>query len=306
MKRREFVHIAGIGAVGTTLTVKGLAGKQREKGAPLKARDVQNYLRSLCPVDEPSVDRVIIGDPDTEVTGIGTAWMPYWDTLRKAVGDGVNTLVVHEPTFYTHWDLDRQTGDYHDAPDAGKAAYLALVQEKKEWIEANGVVIIRSHDVPDKLADIGMPYALGQALGYSNEDIIRSRRFYNVYRVDARPAEAHAREIAARLKPAGQPGIAFYGDAERPVRSVGVGTGYISNPMQFMDMEPDLFVTINDCINTWTEGVFAADSGYPLVVIDHGTSEEFGMRLLNKRIKEAFPGHEVVHFEQGCSFQWIQ
>ena len=305
MKRREFVHVTGMGILGSTLT-GDIVKNERRNRQMLNAEDIQTFLRSLCTVDEPSVDRVVVGDPGTVVTKIGTAWMPYWDTIRDAAANGINTMVVHEPTFYTHWDLDRPTGDYYNAPEAAKTAYLDLVQQKKEWIEAHELVIIRSHDVPDKIADFGMPYALGKALGFSNEDVIRARTYYNVYRVEPQPAIELARKMAAQLKSLGQPGVAFYGEAQRVVRSAGVGTGYISNPMQFADMEPDLFVTINDCINTWTEGVFAADSGYPLVVIDHGTSEEFGMRLLNDRLKAAFPDHEVVHFEQGCSFRWIQ
>ena len=49
----------------------------------LKAIDVNDYLRSLCDVKEPSVDRIIIGDPNTRVTKIGTCWMPYWKTLKS-------------------------------------------------------------------------------------------------------------------------------------------------------------------------------------------------------------------------------
>lgn len=307
MKRREFVNKAGIGLAGTAITAESYGATSFfSMHKNIKAIDLQNYLRSLCPVEEPSVDKIIIGNPETEVKKIATAWMPYWSTLKEGVKHGINTFVVHEPTFYTHLDLDSSKWDYHSAPEAGKEAYLNLVQKKKAWIEENEIVIIRSHDVPDKVDDWGIPYSFGQVLGFQNRDIIRSKTFYNVYKVDEQSALTMAKTIAENLKALGQPGVSFYGDPNRSISSVGVGTGYICDPMQFMDMNPDLFIAINDTLNTWTQGVYAADSGHPLVVIDHGVTEDEGMRLLSLKLKESFPGIQVQHFEQGCSFQWVE
>lgn len=307
MKRREFINKAGIGIAGTAVSLDsyGAVANSINKNKKMKAQDVQDYLRSLCPINEPSVDRIIIGSAETEVKKIATAWMPYWDTLKRGVEQGYNLFVVHEPTFYTHWDLDNKNGDYYNAPPAGKAAYLKQVEEKKAWIEENKIVIIRSHDVPDKVAEWGIPFSLGSVLGFQNSDIIRSKTYYNVYEVEEKPAIEVAKNIAEKLKALGQPGVSFYGDPRRPVSSVGVGTGYICDPMQHADMEPDLFIAINDTLNTWTHCTYAEDSGQPLVVIDHGTSEDEGMRFVSSKLKEAFGDIEIQHFQQGCSFQWV-
>jgi len=72
-----------------------------------------------------------------------------------------------------------------------------------------------------------------------------------------------------------------------------------------MDLEPDLFIGVDDTIRTWTQATYAEDTGRPLVVINHGTSEENGMKLLNAELKKAFPDKDVVHFEQGCGYKWI-
>jgi hypothetical protein len=55
------------------------------------------------------------------------------------------------------------------------------------------------------------------------------------------------------LKSAGQPGVEFYGDHDRSIESIGIGTGCICDPIQFMDMEPDLFVAIDDKVRTWIQ-----------------------------------------------------
>ena len=306
MKRRTFLKTSGLTAAAATIhnVTAGPAGTGGQ--AALKAADVNKYLRSLCEVKEPSVDRVIIGDPETPVTKIGTAWTPYWKTLRQSVDQGVNTLVVHEPTFYTHWDLESKNAEYTRATEAGKDAYLKAINKKEQWIKNNGLVIIRCHDVLDIVPEFGIPYAFGQALGFTNKDILRSKKYYNVYGLEtATPATEVAKRIAGKLKAANQPGVAFYGDPDYPVKSVGLGTGCACNPLDFMDLNADLYIGIDDTIRTWTQTTFAEDTGLPLIVINHGTSEEFGMRVLSKKLQEAFPGYEVEHLKQGCGYRWV-
>jgi putative NIF3 family GTP cyclohydrolase 1 type 2 len=307
MNRKDFIRLTALaGSVyATSGIIKGSEILGPESAKDITAADIQEFLVSLVKLPAKTVDRFIIGDPNIKVTKIGTCWMPYWETCKKAVESDVNLLVVHEPTFYTHWDLDEKEGDYYNAPEYTKKQYLDLVEEKKKWILDHGLVIIRNHDTLDALKERGIPFALGQFLGYSNDDIIRSRTYYNVYRIEKQPATKVAASIANKLKELGQPGVAFYGDPDRPVSSVGVGTGCICDPMDFADLNPDLFIAIDDVVRTWTQTTFATDSGRPLIVINHGTSEEMGMRMLNRIIKERFPDIETIHFNEGCSYKWI-
>jgi putative NIF3 family GTP cyclohydrolase 1 type 2 len=302
MKRRKFIRMTGLGTASTMLFASGISQCNIEK---MTAEDLNTYLRSIIEVDEPSVDRIVIGNPKTEITGIGTAWMPYWKTLKKTVEAGVNTLVVHEPAFYTHWDLDADNSDYLRAPIPAKDNYTKVVNEKKKWIEDNGLVIIRCHDVLDKVPDWGIPYALGKGLGLSNDNIVKSKKFYNVYEIEPTPASEVAQKIAVSLKVIGQPGVAFYGDENYIVKTIGLGTGCICDPLQYSELEPDLFIGIDDTIRTWIQSTYAEDTGQPLVVINHGTSEEFGMQSLNEHLTKTFKNYEVIHLKQGCGYKWI-
>lgn len=270
------------------------------------AGDMQKYLRSIHVVPEPSVDRIVIGDPETKIRKVGTCWQPYFSTLRQAKELGINIMIVHEPTFYTHWDLDQESGLYDSTPSPAKEKYQEAIAKKRKWIEDNEMVIIRSHDVPDIVKDFGMPFALGKALGYDNSDLIRSRDYYNVYRVEPDTAWNIARKIASSLLVLNQPGVAFYGDRERLISSVGLGTGCICDPMQYQELSPDLSIAIDDTIRTWTQTSFAEDTGDPLVVINHGTSEEMGMSLLNRHLAKNIPYLEFVHLKQGCTYRWIE
>jgi putative NIF3 family GTP cyclohydrolase 1 type 2 len=309
MDRRRFFELAGLASAGAFMPAAGGAaspGPARPSGpSVLKAKDVAAYLRTIVAVDEPSVDRIVVGDPETEIAAIGTCWLPYLETCRQAVRDGVNLLVVHEPTFYTHWDLDEKSPDLFGASPAGRKAYLEAVETKKSWILANKLVVIRCHDVTDKVGGWGIPFAFGEALGFRADDIVRSQAYYNVYRIDPRPALEVARAIARKLTGVRQPGVAFYGDKDRTVGTVGVGTGCYCNPIEFMGLRPDLFIALDDVVRTWTQTVYAQDTGHPLVIINHGASEEAGVRALAEHLRQTYPGRKVIHYPEGCGYDWV-
>lgn len=279
-------------------------------GRIFTVQDLQSYLRDLHPVQEPSVDQIIIGDPEMQIKQVGFCWQPYFSTLKEAYAQGVNVMVVHEPTFYTHVDLAQGPKDYRYArpdgsPGAGQRKVEAMIKEKADWITAHEMAIIRCHDVLDILeAPAGIPFAFGGLLGFVPEDIIKTVPYYVVYRLPQAPAAEVARQLARRMAAAGQPGVAFYGDTTRPVSSVAVGTGCYSNPLAMMDLEADMYISLDDVVRTWIQTSFATDSGMPLLVINHGTSEESGVKQLCALVAGQ-TGLPCRHFPQGCSYTWI-
>ncbi len=306
MIRKDFIKIASFSGAYLAASAYAKAGTQTGEGkSELTALQLQKYLTSLVSLKTDTVDRFITGNQETVVRKIGTCWMSNWETCRKAVEAGVNVLITHEPTFYTHRDLNEVPGFLQRYSDYTREQYLSQIEKKKKWINDNGLVIIRNHDTLDALKNNGIPFALGQFLGFRNSDIIASRTYYNVYKFEKQKASSFASKTAGKLKELGQPGIAYYGDPEREVSSVGIGTGWICDPMDYADLKPDVFIAIDDVVKTHIQTVFASDTGHPLIVINHGTSEEMGMRSLNRIIKEKYPDIEVIHFKQGCTYKWI-
>ncbi|NMC38837.1 MAG: NGG1p interacting factor NIF3 [Bacteroidales bacterium] len=307
MKRKDFIKATALtGSYLGIVSFNLLDGSDPERtGSGLTISELQKFLVSLTSIPKKTVDRIIVGKPDDIVKKIGTCWMSTWETCKKAVDSGVNVLITHEPTFYTHWDLDEVPGFLDQSSDYTRQQYLLQIEKKKKWIIDNRLVIIRNHDTLDALQEKGIPFALGEFLGFSKNDIIASRTYYNVYKFNPLPAAGFARILAGKLKQLGQPGVAFYGDPERMVSSVGLGTGWICDPMDYADLKPDVFVAIDDVIRTHIQTVYAEDTGHPLIVINHGVSEEMGIRSLNRIIKDRYPEIEVVHFSQGCTYDWI-
>ena len=52
----------------------------------------------------PTVDTFKSGDPNTKVRGITVTMMATLDVLKRAVANGDNFIITHEPTFYTSRD----------------------------------------------------------------------------------------------------------------------------------------------------------------------------------------------------------
>ena len=278
------------------------------------ARELCDYLRTLGgdAVDvNTTVDKVIIGDPDTPIQKIGTCWMPYLDVLKEAYAAGVNVMVCHEPTFYAHHDLEEELTNREFAKyyrwrglTTGMEAYAAMVEEKKQWILEHGMVIIRCHDALDAAPEFGIPFALGKALGFGSEDLLRSKPYLNIYRMPGTTALMAAKKLAKKLRACGQDGVQFYGDPDRAVSSVAVGTGCYCDPIEVMELGADLYIAIDDAVQTWVQTAFAHDSGQPMIVINHGGSEEPGVQLLSEHLEKVMP-YPVQHFFCGCGYRWI-
>jgi hypothetical protein len=67
----------------------------------------------------------------------------------------------------------------------------------------------------------------------------------------------------------------------------------------------DLAIAIDDSVSTWIQTTFAEDTGRPLVVVNHGTTEEFGMKELSVQLNRSLDPLETIHFKQGCSYRWL-
>jgi putative NIF3 family GTP cyclohydrolase 1 type 2 len=272
---------------------------------PMTAQRVNDWLRSLHPVPEPSVDRVIVGDPAADVRGIAVMWTPSWDALRRAETLGCNVVVAHEPTFFSHHDLDGFETAAGQLPPAARQAMAETRDAKRRWIEERGMVVIRCHDVLDLMPG-GVADAMLAKLGFRLEDVLTTETYYRLLRVEpARRALDLAQQLANAFGALGQPGVTFYGEPDRAVHRLGLGTGYASDPWKFVELGADMALTIDDRIKTWTEGEWADDSGFPLVVIHHGTSEEWGVRYLHQRLQEQYPHLPVQLVPQGFRARWI-
>lgn len=241
-----------------------------------------------------TVDRVIAGDPNQDVNGVAVCWMPYSSTLREAASLGVNTIVAHEPTFFDHWELKKEV--QHPRFEVAKA-------EKEQLIAELGLTIIRCHDVWDAIPVVGMPFAWGEFLGLNR--LLKSERYLNVYRVERQTALEFAKYFASRTRVAGQSCVEFYGDPDRVIESVGIGTGCCSEATRLYDLGADLAVSVDDIARAWIIGEYCQDTGNPMIVVNHGVSEDCGMNSLRDQVQQFLPNVPVYRIAQGASYREV-
>ena len=238
-----------------------------------------------------TVDQLVAGDGNQVVNGVAVCWMPYSSTLREAAALGVNTVVAHEPTFFDHWELKKEV--LHPRYEEAKREKLSLIAEL-------GLTIIRCHDVWDAIPEVGMPFRWGHFLVLSR--LLHSERYLNVYRVERQKALEFSKYFASRTAEAGQSTVEFYGDPDRIIETVGIGTGCCSEAMRLYDLGADLAVSVDDIARAWIIGEYCNDTGSPMIVVNHGVSEDCGMDSLRDQVERLLPTVPVYRIKQGCSY----
>lgn len=270
----------------------------------MKVKDLHEYLGTIAPKRENTVDVILAGDPDMEISKVATCWMPYLDTLQTAYDMGCNTVVCHEPLEYAHRGWDAAGCDVKDACSQkglnhALGLYQAAVDDKREWLRERGMAVIRCHDALDLAEGFGVPDAFSRLLGLGDRPLIEKKPYLRVFGIEPASAMDVAKDFAKRLRALNQTEIKLYGDPEREVTSVGIGTGCCCDPLDLLEMGAELVVSINDIVRTWIHCPFANDTGLPLLVIDHGTSEEAGVGELCEHLRSAL-GLDIVHIPQGA------
>jgi putative NIF3 family GTP cyclohydrolase 1 type 2 len=292
IRRRDF--ISTVPAVAAAIaTVPAVMEASANKDSNLTTGKVREYLSGLdggwVKTDD-TVDTFKAGGPDNPVSGIAVGWMSYTWALQKALDLGCNMFITHEPTYYNHRDNDERIFRFEE------------VARKREFIEKSGLTILRCHDMWDQFPEEGIPMSWGKALELGEP--VDGRGYYYVYDGGGRKAVDIVRGLAGRVASMGQPGVQFIGDQDRKVGRIVLGCGAITPMLKFIeDLDADMAICSDDGFTYWRDGAFAVDTGFPVAIVNHPVTEEYGMKLLASRLKKVFPSVPVHHVPQNCMYQ---
>jgi putative NIF3 family GTP cyclohydrolase 1 type 2 len=262
--------------------------------APLRAKDVQDYLWSLGDWFDraKTVDTFKAGDPETVVKGIAVGWMSYSWALRRAAELNCNLFVTHEPTYYDHFDRKTRVLD------------LENVRAKRDFIEGSGMVILRCHDMWDQYPKQGIPDAWAQALGFSEP--VAGSGFFRVFDVSGQTALDVARQVARRTKSFGQEAVQLIGPAQAKVHRLAIGCGAITPFQRFLqELKADMAICADDGFTYWRDGALAIDIGIPVVIVNHPVAEEPALKLLAQHLKQRYPNVPVYAIPQKCMYRIV-
>jgi len=243
----------------------------------MRAREVREHFRSVGHwVDwEKTWDQFLHGDPEVEVAGIATAWIPTNKAIEEAADRGFNLFVTHEPAFLQGYERHESAQE--------------LNRRKRELLDSLGMTVLRCHDMWDRMPEVGIPDAWAEWLGFETQERPVGSH-YKVCLLGDVTVEEAARRVAERVAGLGQPTVLIFGDRTKRVSRMAVGTGAITWLPTMRDLGADLLLATDDGMNFWDGGLWAADLDQPLLIVNHCTAEKPGMMAMAGYLRDVFPG----------------
>lgn len=234
-----------------------------------------------------TVDTFKAGDPDTPVNGIAVTFMSTWEVLKRADAAGLNFLITHEPTFWSHQELPA----VYDNLDH------ALYDQMRAWIASRKMIVWRIHDHWHRRRPEPMSVAQDNRLGWGSLGL----QVGHTVSVLPTPLADLARQVQTRFNTRN---VRVIGDPAMMVRTVVRGGHGASENLAAVltgdvllvneGREFDTFEFVRDC----------NDLGVPrgAIVISHEQGEEFGMQLAEPWVQSIVPERPVRYLGTGEAF----
>src|ERR1700753_287345 len=271
--------------VMVTVAFACAAARGQESGKKVTAQEVVDAIKGHVGVEwrEKTVDTFKTGDPNTPVTGVAVTMMATLDVLQRAVANGDNMVITHEPIFFNHM-LEQPEG-----MDASDAVWTA----KREFIEKHHLVIWKFHDhwhmrKPDGMQE-GRVLKLGWEKYWKPED-------QGVLVIPEMTLAELASYVAKKLD---APAVRVVGDPKMKVTKIGLNPGYTGFTRETKALERgDVEVLLAGESREWETAEYVADAvtegkKKALIVIGHIPSEQAGMEGCAEWVRGFFAGGTV-------------
>ena len=237
-----------------------------------------------------TLDRFQAGAPDTPVRGVAVSMMPTLDVLRRAVEAGCNLVISHEPAFYNHRD---DTAALQRENDAVWAA-------KSRFIEENGLMLWRFHDIPHAQTPDAIREGMARELGWGDfRDAGAGDDDEALFQLPPTTLSELARAIRDTL---GARALCIVGDGSQRVSGVALSpgfAGFAKGRSWLQRSEVEALVIGEDF--EWETAAYVADAVAAgqqkgLIVIGHIPSEQGGMKWSAAWIESILPKEVPVRW----------
>ncbi|AKD58695.1 hypothetical protein SD10_21130 [Spirosoma radiotolerans] len=223
------------------------------------------------PWREQTVDNLIAGTPEIPVKGVAVTMMATLDVLQRAASKGLNMVITHEPTYYSH--QDRTEPVQQDS----------LYQLKRDFIQQKGMAVFHFHDHWHGRRPDGIATGMVRELGWEkNNDSQNSRLFTFPETSLARFAQGMSTKLGIRT-------MRVIGDPQMPVRRVMASWGNVSL-MPGVPYLAQADVLVVGETHEWELVEYVQDaitSGQKkgLIILGHLISEQAGMKYCAEWLK---------------------
>ncbi len=251
---------------------------------------IREYLLANSPwVDRAkTVDTVKMGDPSRAVTKAGVCWYPSIHDITRAIEEGCDLLITHEPLFWDH--LDRQDGP-HRKTEPGLL--------RRKVIEDAGLVVLRAHDTWDQWPGIGIrdSWAAGLELG-KPVHTSQGHNYHAIYAIPPQPLRTFAQHVAKKVAPLGEDSVQVIGDPERVVSRPALGVGCIGPDQDILRAGADVIIVCYDGAPYWAVRERLVEAGAAVVTVEHGSSEMWGLENLCTHLRQVFPDVTFTYYSE--------
>jgi putative NIF3 family GTP cyclohydrolase 1 type 2 len=263
--------MAGAALLASTAVARAATGKS------LKAGDIVERIKTKLghPWEVTNRDTFKCGGPDSDVYGIATSFGGDLRVLQRSQAQGLNMLIVHEPTFYSDLDVLNWVKD--------DPVYTA----KRKWMEANNMVVWRTHDNwhARKPYD-GIRAGWERGIGWEKYLVPGNAR---VYKIPPTTLGGLAKYIATTLK---SHSLRVIGDPNLPVTVVARGGHQLADNVAATGQSDVLLISETreyDSYEYLRDSVISGERK-GIIIISHVTGEDTGMeemvRYLKPMVKE--------------------
>lgn len=241
---------------------------------------VINHLLTGAVQAEHSVDKLIAGHTDTEVSGIVTAFSASQHVIEQAIALNANLIITHEGAFYSHHDVRHGLADD------------PVYAQKSALIEHSGISLFRLHDCIHRARPDGIMAGLLLALDWQT-CVIEEQPNATVIQIPG----MQVRDLAAYLKrKLNIPYVRVTGNPSMLCSRIGIlvgfrGGGELAIPL-FHKESLDLIIAGEG--QEWETPEYVQDAvqqgrNKALIMLGHAESENAGMKYAAEQLAAAFP-----------------
>ena len=252
----------------------------------MKAYELFEEIIKGGKANEKTCDVIKAGDPNKELKRVAVTMFATVDTVRKAQKWGADMLIVHEPTYYDHFEeIDN----------------LPVVVAKRKLIEESGITIYRYHDYMHHRDVDQIPEGEIYYLGLKGKVEKTPYSASYLFTVDT---PITALEIASKMEnELGIKRVRIAGTRDKKSTKIALCFGTPAGVFELLcDENVEMVLTGEAC--EWKLAEYARDAdalgmNKTLIVMGHIGSERDGMRLLAKRLSESHTDFETRYIECG-------
>ena len=261
----------------------------------MKAKDLMEGIFSWCNDNgvqdySNTCDTVKTGNPEKDIRKVAVAMTATVAVLRDAVRWGADLLIVHEPTFYDHFDRIKE-----DDP---------VVSAKLQLIRDGELIIWRYHDHPHN-KHLDMIHE-----GFAEKFDLKGTWKYSGSFGKSRfilDTEITPETLAERFFKGGAKHLRVCGNLKEPGKKISFCLGAPGEIFEEL-CDPEVEIVISGEACEWMEGEYARDAAElgmkkTLMILGHIPSEKEGMVLLAEMISKQYPDLDIKYFDCGeiCS-----